>query len=332
MKKFLFLSILFLSVILSGCFVFRTFTYNFGHSIFSSPQKITNKIRDPVKPDVKLSALWIGHSSMLLQIYDKVIITDPLFNTRLGGFFMRKKEPGLDIENVPKLDMVLVSHSHIDHMSFGSLQMIADRFPGCALVFPMGDENYLPDFEMRYFRINNIKSQSDRYIGDPVVIDSIKITPVYALHTGGRYAIDTYIWKTEGATGYIIQYKDVCIYFAGDTGFKDEASKKIGNAFKIDLAFIPMGPCRNCDSAGMRYHASSIEALKMFVDLKAQYMMPMHYGAITYFGDPSRPRYALEDLINDPASGYYALRDRVKLPNEGEQIIFGKTDTDKTEK
>lgn len=322
MKRLLIISLVSFSFIYSGCTFFRIFIRSSEDALFSSPERIKNKNIHPVKDSVRLAALWIGHSSVLIQIYDKVIITDPFLNTRLGGYMIRKKEPALDISNVTRLDLILVSHSHMDHMSFGSLELISDYFPGCNLIFPEGAEEYLPDFNLNLIRINTGLSQSKAYIGKSILIDSMKITPVYANHTGGRYAMDTYLWKEKGATGYIIEYKDVCVYFPGDTGYQEFAFREIGNKFSIDLAFIPIGPCRNCDSAGMKNHTSSLEGLMQFEDLKAKFMIPIHYGAITYFRDPDFPLISLINILEDKSRKYYGIKDRVKILKEGEQIIF----------
>jgi N-acyl-phosphatidylethanolamine-hydrolysing phospholipase D len=323
MKRFIIVIILLTPLIFSGCFGFRILTRSLGDT-FSTPEKVENKVKHPIKENVKLSALWIGHSSILVQIYDKVILLDPVFTERLGGLLMRKKEPGLDLKDLPRLDLVFVSHSHMDHLSYGSLEMIADMFPGCTLVFPTGDENYLPNFNLNLFRIKIPDYGQGNIIGKTVVIDSVKITPVYALHTGGRYIIDTYVWKSPGATGYIIQYKDICIYFAGDTGYNDRAFKKIGDNFKINLAFIPIGPCRNCDSTGMLYHASSLEALEIFTDVRADYMIPIHYGSYRYFRDADYPKEILDAILKDSLSEYHSDIDRVKILKIGEQLIFDK--------
>lgn len=308
-------------IFFSSCFFLRIGIRSLGDT-FSSPEEIHNKITNPIRDDVKLSALRVGHSTVLIQMYDRVIITDPFLSDKLGGLLLRKKEAGIDINNIARLDLILVSHSHMDHMSYTSLDMLADRFPGCPMLFPKGDEQYLPNFDLNMIRVNTSRYWKHEYTGAPVYIDSMEITPVYAFHPGGRYLIDTYSWKIPGATGYIVKYKDLCIYFAGDTGYDEFAFKNIGKKFKIDLAMIPIGPCHNCDSVGIRYHASTVEALQIFQDLNAEYMIPIHYGALTYFGDPDHPKEMLEEILSDKESVYYSLRDRIKILDDGEQISW----------
>ncbi|MEZ4688886.1 MAG: hypothetical protein R3A12_01360 [Ignavibacteria bacterium] len=84
----------------SGCGLFSIGFKNLGKTITSSPEKKSSKIKDPVKPDVKLSALWIGHSSVLLQVYDKVILIDPVFNDVISGVMTRKQTAAFDIDRL----------------------------------------------------------------------------------------------------------------------------------------------------------------------------------------------------------------------------------------
>jgi L-ascorbate metabolism protein UlaG (beta-lactamase superfamily) len=207
----------------------------------------------------------------------------------------------------------------MDHLCYSSIGELSEKFPNAKLVFPYGVENYLPSFDLDMIRVDN-RQASRNNTGKPVMIDSIKVIPVSAVHPGGRYAIDTYIWRVEGATGYILQYRDLCVYFAGDTGYDSVAFKNLGISFNIDLALIPVGPCRNCDSTGFWYHTSSLESLELFRDLKAKHMIPMHYGAIKYIRDENYPLVVLEELLNTTA--YSDLKNKVKILKVGEQVVF----------
>jgi len=304
---------------LGGCVYFKITVNNIENAIFNSPEEVKTKIKEPVKDGTRLSVLWAGHSSMLVQMYDKVIMFDPYFNNHLGGLFMRRLETGLDINYLKKLDLICISHSHMDHLCFSSVGELSEKFPKAKLVFPFGVEKYMPAFDMEMIRVDN-RDVTKNKTGKPVFIDSIKITPVYAVHTGGRYALDAYTWRTEGSTGYILQYKDLCIYFAGDTGYDSISFKKIGSEFTIDIAMIPIGPCRNCDSTGFKYHTSSIEALTAFRDLKAKHMIPMHYGAIRYMSDENYPLIVMEELLNTTAGS--ELKNKVTILKAGEQVFF----------
>lgn len=318
----IYLSILFLStaLLLSGCWVTRLAITNIEDSIFDEPKKVT-KIGNPVHDSVKVSVLWAGHSTSLVQIYDKVILLDPFFNKRFSGIILRRTELGLNLDSLKKLDAILVSHSHFDHLSYSSLDILSKRFPKTKLIFPEGVENYLPDYNLEMIRVDKSDTKFQNFVGKSVFVNDMKITPVFAYHTAGRYGFDTYTWREEGATGFIVEYKDVCFYYAGDTGYHDKAFKVIGEKFNIGVSLIPIGPCRNCDSLGFKYHTSSIEALELFKDIKAQYMIPVHYGAARYFTDENKPLYVMNELI-DSLTAYRDLKEKVIPLKVGEQKIW----------
>lgn len=314
-------------IIFSGCFVWRITADNVWRTITTSPELVVNKIQNPVKDSVRLSALWAGHSTVLVQMYDKVIIVDPYFNNYFVGLFVRQIETGLAYKNLDKLDLIMVTHAHMDHLSFSSLDALEELHPKAHLIFPDGVEDYLPSYDFKMHKINTDKVFTSDYIGDSYYIEGIKITPVYAVHNGGRYAFDSYSWKVKGHSGFIVEYKDLSVYFAGDTGYDDTAFKKIGEKFDIELALIPIGPCRNCDSTGFSHHTSSLEALKLFDDIRADYMIPIHYGSIKYFSDPNQPMFVLRELIENTSYGdSKGYDEKIFILKEGEQLFFNEKD------
>lgn len=318
----------FIIITAAGCGWMTIGLNNVGDTIFSSAEDVKNIIKDPIKPDVKLSALWIGHSSVLLQIHDKVILIDPVFNNVISSVMLRKKEAAIDINALPKLDMILLSHAHMDHLSISTLDDLDEKFPKAALVFPKGTEEFLPGYDFEFIRMKTGNSSEKNYIGETRIIDSVTVTTVYALHFGGRFGLDSYAWRMPGCTGYIIQYKGVTVFYAGDTLYDEKAYKKLGEEFDIDLALIPIGPCRDCEEVFNHNHVASYGALLMFEDLKAKYMIPVHYGALQYRSDPNYPMIVLKDLIakNDNttslASNVKHLSERIIILKEGEQHVF----------
>lgn len=304
-----------------SCGAGRIITNNLWRTITESPEVVINKIENPVKDSVRLSALWAGHSTVLLQIYDKVILFDPFFENHFALIFSRKVESALLYENLKKLDLIVITHSHFDHLSFYSLGKLEKLYPETDLIFPTGVEEYMPNFNFRMHRIDTAGVFSGNFYGKPYFINEIKITPVIAIHTGGRYGIDSYLWRVQGHSGFILEYKDVCIYYAGDTGYDENAFKKIGEKFDIELAFIPIGPCRNCEEKGFFYHTSVMESVKLFKDIGAKYMIPIHYGTIEYMNDPRVPMRVLEKIIESDSSSL-ELKNKIYILKEGEQIIF----------
>lgn len=312
-KNLLFLALCFFS----SCNMFYVAMRNVP-VFFSSPAKVKNKIKNPVHQDVRLSALWIGHSTVLLQMDDKVIITDPFLSETIGELARRVVEPGIDPKDIPHCDVILISHSHFDHLSFSSLEMLAEKSPDASIVFPEDVENHLPDFPFEFVKMKNDNGYRARFIGDVKTVKGIKITSVFAQHWGGRYGLDGFVWGDNGFTGFILEYNDLTVYFAGDTGYDSAAFRKIGGKFKINLALIPIGPCAGCTQPGTRNHVFPLDAIQIFRDINAEYMLPVHYGTLQFAqADPMDPAMVLTEFLAADS-----LSDKVNILKIGEQKIY----------
>lgn len=320
--------ILLSAVFISGCGIMMIGLENSGRVIFGSAEPVKMKLNDPVKENVKYAVHWAGHSSTLIQIYDKVILLDPVFNDVISGVMLRNQKAAFDIEKLSKLDMILVSHAHADHLSISSLSDIEEKFPGTDLVFPYGAEEFMPDYDFNFVRLKTGNSKKYNYTGQSRIIDSVKVTAVFASHFGGRFGFDSYLWYEEGCTGFIIEYKGVTVFYAGDTIYDENAFKHLGEKYKIDLAIIPVGPCRDCEELDNFRHVTSYGALMIFDDLKAKYMVPVHYGAITYRSNSDYPVEVLKEIIKTKDSvkkenvNSESYKDKVIILDEGEQFVF----------
>lgn len=318
LRVFLKYLLLFFILLISGCRTFYDLADNIVHN-FSKPESIKNKIRNPVKDSVRLSALWIGHATVLIQIYDKIILTDPFFTNNIAELQKRIIEPGIDLNDLNKCDLILLSHSHFDHLNLGSLSLLENKFPNCNLVFPEGLEEFLPALSFDFISIKKPDKERKIYIGETKEINGLKITTVAAFHWGGRYGLDGLIWGSSSYTGYIIQYKDVTVYFSGDTAYDKEFFKYLGRNYKIDMEFIPIGPCNECEKLHKKNrHVYPKGALKILEDTKALIFIPIHYGTIKELSDPNEPKIVLKELLINRSELNY----RVKILNIGEQIII----------
>lgn len=318
MRKIILLILVFYAITQSSCNLLYVAVRNVP-VFFSSPRKVENKITQPIKDNVRLSALWVGHSTMLLQIDDKVIMTDPVFSETVGEFARRVVEPGIDEEDIPRCDVILISHSHFDHLNFYSLQVIEQKSSGASLVFPAVLEKYLPNYKYNFVRMDNDNGYQTKYTGDKKTVSDMDITAVYAQHWGGRYGIDGYLWGDNAYTGFIIQYHGITVYFAGDTGYDPVKFRKLGEMFDIDLAMIPIGPCIDCKGCGVQNHVFPPCAVQIFKDIKAKKMIPMHYGTF-YFaqGYPDAPLDELKNIMdNEPG-----LKEKIDILKIGEQKIY----------
>ena len=316
-KHIVFLLLAVVVINFKGCVLFKDIVENTSRT-FTEPKKVEGKITNPIRDDVRLSTLWIGHATFLLQIDDKVILTDPFLTNNISLFYKRVVEPGIDINDLKKCDIILISHSHFDHCNLGSLGILEERFPDANLVFPEGVEEFLPDLDFKFHRLKRADEDKRIYIGETRIIDSVKITTVAAYHWGGRYGLDGLIWGYNGYAGFIIEYHGFTVYFAGDTAYDDEFFKFLGDKYKIDIAFIPIGPCTDCTGIDKKgRHVYPEGALKIFDDTKASLFIPFHFGTISELSEPNKPKFVLKKLIEENKK----YKDKVKILEIGEQVI-----------
>lgn len=288
---------------------------------FSESAKIPDKIKDPVNKNARLSALWVGHATVLIQMDDKQILFDPFFTDNSGGIQRRLYEPGIELSNIKKCDLILLSHSHFDHLNFGTLSLLEEKFPGIPLIFPEGLEEFLPDynFDLRKMKMGN--RIQGKFVGETKIISGVKIATVYAYHWGGRYGLDGLIWRHDAYTGYILEYNGMTVYFSGDTAYDHKFYKFLGNNYKIDLALIPIGPCSECNKIDKPdRHVYPKGALMILNDLKTNCMIPIHYGTLYELSeDPQEPRYVLQELIGSDKN--YLAKVRILRIGEQTEII-----------
>ena len=296
------------SWITTGCSSFFTrFIAKSFENLPSSPDTVTAKIAHPVLQNVGLSILWIGHATCLIQIGDKLFLTDPIFTETTGLISKRRIEPGILPSSINKLDYILISHIHFDHLSYGSLSMLPKS---AVMLLPTGGAAYTPEFGFSDYREMNPWTA--------IEADGVRITAVPVKHFNGRYGFDA-LWMDHNTfTGYVIEYRGKTVFFAGDTGYDPEKFKEIGRKYAIDVALIPIAPGEPHDF--MKFvHANPEEALQIFDDVQAKIMIPIHHRTFVQGLDSSLAtgQNQLKQLITERN---YA--DRVFILNVGERRIL----------
>ncbi|MGH7328877.1 MAG: MBL fold metallo-hydrolase, partial [Polyangiaceae bacterium] len=200
-------------------------------ALVSTPRKIPNKSQNPVRPDARLAVTWVGHATTLIQMDDIFILTDPVFTKSVGEISARLVEPGLTVESLPHVNVVLISHLHFDHLSLDSLDMIEDKVD--RLFVPKGGLEYLPDYR---FEEDEIGWWEEKKLG------GLTITSVKVQHNGMRYGLDA-TWMKTSYTGYVLEYHGMTVYYGGDTAFNRADFVETSERFpSIDLALLPIGP------------------------------------------------------------------------------------------
>jgi L-ascorbate metabolism protein UlaG (beta-lactamase superfamily) len=223
----------------------------------------------------ELGVTFIGHSSFLIQIAGRKLLIDPVFAERLIAL-RRLRRPGVKIKDLPAIDLVLLSHAHMDHLNRPSLRRIVahnNKVAGRApiAVVPWGVEDLVSD--LGFARVVTLEWWQTKSIG------GLEITMTPCKHWGARFFKDTH----RGFGGYIIHGGGHALYHSGDTAYFDGFAK-IGSRLKPEVALLPIGAYRPDSYRGV--HTCPEEALQAFLDLGARRMIPMHYGTFRLSQEP----------------------------------------------
>ncbi len=263
---------------------------------------------DPNRP----SATWLGHSTYLIQVEGTSFLTDPLFSSHCSpvpvSFLRRRHPPGLSLNDLPEINIVLLSHNHYDHLDAKSIREIYRRYPDTLFVVPRGVK--------RWFRRRGIENVVELDWGGTYQTADLCITATPAQHFSGRT-----LWDKNKTLwcGYVVEIKGKTFYFVGDTGYNPVQFKEIGQRWSsIDLSLIPIGTY--VPKPFMQpVHISPFEAVAIHCDVNSRLSLGMHWKTFLLSDEPpERPPYDL----------YLAMRER-KLPFEsflplepGESINF----------
>jgi N-acyl-phosphatidylethanolamine-hydrolysing phospholipase D len=272
---------------------------------FQDIRKVEHKVEDPVRPEAELAVLWVGHATMLIQIADKFVLTDPVFTDTVGQLSKRLVEPGIDAERLPPLDLVLVSHMHFDHLSLGSLERVEPKVRD--LIVPERGLVYVPGFSFRTWELSTWEHWER---------DGLRVTAVPVRHNGFRYGLDGE-WMTTSYTGYVIEYAGRTVYFGGDTAMTEGFRATAERFAAIDLAILPIAPIEPREFM-CRSHMDPKQAVEAFVTLGARTLVPMHYDTfVNSFDEVGEAPQMLSD-----AATAWGVSDRVVTLRIGEQRVL----------
>lgn len=290
---------------LSGCFAWRALSRNRDFS--DEPATLAHKIRDPRRPDARLSVLWIGHATALVQMDDAFVLTDPVFTRSIGAVVQRRVEPGLDPRDLPPLAAVVISHMHLDHLSFDSLAMIEQKVR--VMLLPPGTLSSVPRYAFPSRELDRWQSYD---------AGGVRVTAVPVRHIGGRFAIDI-AWHPRAFTGYVFEHHGLSVYFGGDTAFDPDAFRATRRRFPgLNLALLPICPAEPRDFM-RRVHMGPEEALDAFRLLGAERMVPVHFDTFINSSDrPGQCGQRLRRAMRERAIG----DERVAILGIGEQRVL----------
>ncbi|MDN3506317.1 MAG: MBL fold metallo-hydrolase [Simkaniaceae bacterium] len=233
---------------------------------------------DPKQP----WAMWIGHSTYLISVAGKTILTDPIWSNRCSPvpfFGPKRKHPApVPLDQLPQIDYVLISHDHYDHLDRVTVEALNRKFPDILWVVPRGVK--------KWFEKMRIKRVVELSWWDEQDVDStFKVTAVPAQHFSGRKTKD--LNKTLWA-GYVLEdlLTSKTLYFVGDTGYNEHHFKKIGEKFEnIDLSLIPIG-AYSPRTFMAPVHVEPRDAVRIHSEVRSTLSLGMHWKTFRLSEEP----------------------------------------------
>jgi L-ascorbate metabolism protein UlaG (beta-lactamase superfamily) len=255
----------------------------------------------------QLGLTFIGHSSFFVQIDGLNVVVDPNF-ARWLFVLKRLRHPGLRISDLPPIDAVLVTHAHFDHLHRPSLRAIARatrRLSGerPVIICPQNVRDLV--FDLGFERVVELQWWEAARMG------GVEITATPANHWGARIIRDMH----RGFGGYVLRAGRHSIYHSGDTAYF-EGFHEIGNRLKPEVAMLPIGAYHPPSFRAV--HTSPEDAVQAFCDLKARWMVPMHYGTFKLSHEPMEE--PVQRLRVDAQR--HGIADRVLVLEEGVTRLF----------
>ncbi len=215
----------------------------------------------PILRDGQVALTWIGHASFLAQYTDLNVLIDPNFANWLF-LLKRLRRAGLKIKDLPQIDLVLITHAHFDHFHRPTLRRLPASSRVAVVPWGMGDLaknlGFAKIIELQWWETFSYKDW--------------KVTLTPSNHWGARVIHDGH----RGYGGYCLEHQGRTLYHAGDSAYSD-CFKEIGRKFCPEIALLPIGAYY--PESFRQVHMGPDEAMKVFLDLKAKWFVPMHYGS-----------------------------------------------------
>ena len=261
----------------------------------------------------KKTLTWVGHATVLVQIAGKNILTDPHFSERTSPVQWagpkRVAPLGLSLEDLPHIDIVVISHDHYDALDEQTIMNLHQRPGGEKTTFfvPLGLKNW--------FKKRGVQGVVKLDWWDRHQTDALEVIAVPVQHWGKRgfFGRNQNLWA-----GWVLNADGFRFFFSGDSGycphFKD-IGKKLG---PFDLAAIPIGAYE--PRWFMRHHhVTPEEALKIHLDISSNKSVAIHWGTFILTDEPlDEPPARLKKALQEKEMG----EDTFMVLKHGETIIL----------
>ena len=242
----------------------------------------------------QITLTWIGHATVLLQMGGKNILTDPHFSERASPVQWagpkRAVAPGLSIEALPPIDMVVISHDHYDSLDKKSVLRLKNRPGGEKTVF------FVPLRLMSWFKSLGVESVVELDWWQSREYENIDVIAVPMQHWSKRrpFVKNDTLWA-----GWVILTKDFRFFFCGDTGYSP-VIKEIGDKYgPFDLSAIPIGAYEPRWFMS-HHHMNPEEAVQAHLDVRSKKTVAIHWGTFVLTDEPlDEPPERLKTAVRD---------------------------------
>jgi len=215
----------------------------------------------------ELKVTWVGHSSQIINIDGKIILTDPVYENRTAfmGPSRFNGDVPFDIEELPEVDLVIISHNHYDHLNSTTIETIHPKVKHFITPLMVGAE--LEKMGVPREKITELDWWEEILLFDELLI---ALTPAQHFSNRGLFDSNETLWGS-----YVIQGPYHKIYFSGDSGYS-ESFKQIGDKYgPFDYTFL------ECGAYDERWHSMHMfpeETAQAHLDLKGKFLQPVHWG------------------------------------------------------
>jgi N-acyl-phosphatidylethanolamine-hydrolysing phospholipase D len=243
--------------------------------------------------------IWVNHSTFLIHLDGMHFLTDPIWSQRCSPLpFLgpkRRHHAALELERLPTIDYVLISHNHYDHLDKRTVKALFKHFPKICWCVPLGVK--------KWFQALGIDNVHEFSWWDEKEFLQLKVTATPSQHFSGRkgYDLNQTLW-----VGWVIEYQLKRFYFVGDTGYNPYDFKKIGAQWQsMDLSLIPIGSYLP-RSFMAPVHVEPKDAVRIHQEVGSRMSIGMHWKTFHLSDEPfHQPPYdlflALQEQKIDPA-------------------------------
>jgi len=243
--------------------------------LYKSAYKTPVRKMPQIKPDLDLfnqssdtlKFIWFGHSTVLLNLDGMNVLCDPMFSTYaspIKGTFKRFQQPVLTLEELPVIDVIVISHDHYDHLDKQSIQFFKHK--ETHFIVPLGIKHYLMQWGISAHKIEECNWHESFKIG------SLNFIATPAHHFSGRSLLghNKTLWAS-----WVIEGKDKKVFFSGDSAYSPHF-KDIGATYgPFDVAFMENG---QYDKRWLYAHMMPEQTIQAIKDIHAKLFVPIHWS------------------------------------------------------